>query len=1026
MDKDYPCNETTHGIYEVLKKLGKEKELILAYPTSEEDKKGNISEIELWHILYSINDKTELRKALAKFGKKHGLPLEFSEIASKIKPYKKEYGSYSLKAIKKLLPLMRRGNLWNWEQIDSDTKNRIEHLVTGEFDDKISNRVREKSIKLVSETDFRGLPLWLSGYVVYNRHSEAKDKEKWTSPQDVRDYIANFKQHSLRNPVVEKVVLESLRTVADIWEKYGSIDEIHLELGREMKNPADKRKKMNDKILENEATNLRIKRMLQDFMNPEFEVENVRPESYVQQEKLKIFEEAIVSEAESYVNNNGKKTNVKDKAKVAEIEEILKIRDKYKESSSAKQPTKNEVLKYKLWLEQQYRSPYTGKIIPLGKLFTAAYQIEHIIPQARYFDDSLSNKVICESEVNQLKDKLLAYEFIKTCHGQRVQIGNSFVQILELDEYKDLVEKTYGKASKTNLKKRKLLMEEVPDDFINSQLNDTRYISKLIKGLLSKIVREENEITADSKHLIVCSGGVTDRLKKDWGINDKWNELVLSRFLRLNDMTKTTNYTYRNKEGKIVPNMPLSQMKGFNKKRIDHRHHAMDAIVIACATRDHINLLNNEASLSENKAIRYALQRKLRRFETITKVENGKTVIKEVPKEFLLPWDSFPQDVYNALNDVIVTFKNDFRVINNSSNKYQYYNKEECKKDYKNQKKGDMFVVRKPMHKDTVFGLVNLKRIKVVKLKDAVAEPEIIVNKEIKNLVIQLKDNGYDNKRILKYLKEKKEEYPSLNLDKIEVYYFTNEDEQMVATRKDLVSTFAGKRNDKVDKIIDSITDTGIQKILKNHLKEEGNVEIAFSPEGIDRMNANIIKLNGGKHHKPIKRVRFAEVMGNKYKIGESGAKATKYVEAAENTNLFYGIYVDEEGKRCYETIPLNIAIALQEQGVHPVPEKNEKGDKLLFYLSPNDLVYVPSADEIESGNITQPLDKSRIYKAVSFTGNQSFFINERVSIPIINKFEYSSSNKMERAISGEMIKESCIPIKVNRLGNIISDVKLI
>ena len=53
------------------------------------------------------------------------------------------------------------------------------------------------------------------------------------------------------------------------------------------------------------------------------------------------------------------------------------------------------------------RQPYTGEIIPLGKLFTTAYEIEHVIPQSRYFDDSFSNKVICESEVNKLKDNML-------------------------------------------------------------------------------------------------------------------------------------------------------------------------------------------------------------------------------------------------------------------------------------------------------------------------------------------------------------------------------------------------------------------------------------------------------------------------------------------------------------------------------------------------------------------------------------------------------------------------------------------
>ena len=50
----------------------------------------------------------------------------------------------------------------------------------------------------------------------------------------------------------------------------------------------------------------------------------------------------------------------------------------------------------------------------------------------------------------------------------------------------------------------------------------------------------------------------------------------------------------------------------------------------------------------------------------------------------------------------------------------------------------------------------------------------------------------------------------------------------------------------------------------------------------------------------------------------------------------------------------------------------------------------------------------------------QCFFIKGNVASSIINKYEYSSSNKMERAITGEMIKEVCIPVKVDRLGRII------
>lgn len=86
--------------------------------------------------------------------------------------------------------------------------------------------------------------------------------------QDIDRYLKNFKQHSLHNPIVEQVITETLRTVRDIWKKEGNIDEIHVELGREMKNPADKRRRMTERILQNENTNLRIKTMLMEFINP--------------------------------------------------------------------------------------------------------------------------------------------------------------------------------------------------------------------------------------------------------------------------------------------------------------------------------------------------------------------------------------------------------------------------------------------------------------------------------------------------------------------------------------------------------------------------------------------------------------------------------------------------------------------------------------------------------------------------------------------------------------------------------------
>ena len=998
-DKKYQGNETRAKILKRLKNAGIPADFL----TKEK-------EYALWHILYSVDDNIEIRKALKKFAEKNGLDVEpFVENLRRC-TFEKEYGSYSEKAIKKLLPLMRCGKYWNADAIDANTKNRIEKIINGEYDESIKDRVREKAFHLEDINNFKGLPLWLACYIVYNRHSEAKEISKWKTPKDIDDYLNNFKQHSLHNPVVEQVITETLRTVRDIWKQEGQIDEIHLELGREMKNPADKRKEMSDRIQENENTNLRIKALLMEFMNDK-DIENVRPYSPSQQDILRIYEE-------NALDNLSK--NDKD------FDFISKV-------SKQAQPSKNDIIRYKCWLEQKYRSPYTGETIPLGKLFTSAYEIEHVIPQSRYFDDSFSNKVICEAEVNKLKDSDLGFEFIKNHHGEKVQISQGkIVTIFTEDKYIEFVNEHYAS---NRAKKKKLLMDEIPDDFIERQLNDSRYISKLIKGLLSNIVREkdangETEQEAVSKNLISCNGAITDRLKKYWGMNDVWNSIILPRFRRLNELTGKDCFTTISAEGHEIPSMPFELQKGFNKKRIDHRHHAMDAIVIACTTRSHVQYLNNESAKSENKKLQAGLAKQLCSFKEVefckrVKDKNGvwttssEKVKKTVPATLIKPWETFTSDAKQALENIIVSFKQNLRVINKAENHYQHY--ENGEKKFVKQNKGDSWAIRKSMHKETVFGEVNLKLKKNVSIQNALKKPEMIVDKELKQKVRELLTSGKDIIQIIKYFDDEKDVWSEIKTGKIQVYYFTKEtNDRYFATRKPLDTSFNKK------KIEDSVTDTAIQKILLEHLKSKGgNPELAFSPDGIDEMNRNIKSLNEGKAHQPIYKVRVYE-KSEKFQVGQKGNRKTKFVEADKGTNLFFAVFettIKTEKQRSFLSIPLNVMIDGQKQytkdwrnHIENYLKKQKlvsENSRLLFILSPNDLVYLPSND-------SRVIDKSRIYKFVSCTGNEGHFIPVKVASPILQTTELGSNNKAQRAWSGEMIKETCVPLKVDRLGNII------
>jgi CRISPR-associated endonuclease Csn1 len=203
-----------------------------------------------------------------------------------------------------------------------------------------------------------------------------------------------------------------------------------------------------------------------------------------------------------------------------------------------------------------------------------------------------------------------------------------------------------------------------------------------------------------------------------------------------------------------------------------------------------------------------------------------------------------------------------------------------------------------------------------------------------------------------------------------------------------------------------------------------GDIKMAFSPEGIAQMNLDITQYNDGKPHKPILRVRVSEPMGEKYQIGYKGNKGKKYVEAQSGTNLYFAIFEDAEGKRSYQTVPMNYVAERQKLGFLPVPEINEEGIPLKFWLSPNDLVYVSSETERERGVEDIPLRNDRIYKMVSATGNQCFFIRNDVANVLMNKVEFQSLNKMEKSLEGINIKEVCWKLEIDRLGNITKIIK--
>jgi CRISPR-associated endonuclease Csn1 len=768
----------------------------------------------------------------------------------------------------------------------------------------------------------------------------------------------------------------------------------------------------------NENTNLRIKALLEELAQDPTTEGSVRAFSPSHQELLKLYEEGVFESQEKID---------------PEIERIRKN----------PRPSSQDITKYKLWLEQGYLSPYTGRLIPLSRLFTTDYQVEHIIPKSRYFDDSLSNKVICEASVNALKDNATAFEFMEKSGRSIVNLGfGQSAQLFSLEEFQVHCKRFFRKnRSKLN----KLLSKEVPDDFINRQLNDTRYISKFIMGLLSNIIRVEGEVTHRSKNLVPVTGAITSELKKDWGLNDIWNDLVSPRFKRLNELTGSSDFGYVDKQiNAFRIQVPQYLERGFNKKRIDHRHHALDALVIACTSGEHVNYLNSLNSAREN----HALIRKLRKTETIDYVNKatGEVKTRIVAKEFLKPWPTFTQEAKGRLETVIISFKSKNRVINKTTNKYWSFTDEKGNPYFdKNgqpvqrltrQVNGESWAIRQSLHQESISGRVTIRRkaAKPVALKTAVQRWEDIADPKVRKIVRKTyeKLNG-DRDKTVEYFKKNGLYIDEVKIESLPMY------EHLVATarRVPLTSDFTRKQ-------LEAITDSGIQLILENHLKKYTNergvedFEAAFGDVGLVDLNLNISALNNGKFHQPIRNVRVYEV-SQKFPVGTSPDSMHKYVETAKGTNLYFAIYWNEKlGKRSFETVPLNEVIEHQKQTAHlpqsertPIPVNPEKG-QFLFALSPGDLVYVPTDEEWEtktlpSFNELRPEVARRICVMEKASGNRCYFQFHSLAgliapyDPKTSVAEFGSQNKFEKFDDGMGIKENCVKLRVSPLGLVSS-----
>lgn len=602
----------------------------------------------LWHTLYSINDKDELFKVLSdKFG------IEDTETLNRLYALdfvKAGYANKSAKFMRKLIPLLKRGMMYS------------------------------------EACTMLGV-----------NHSKSMTKEE-NSSRELQHNLTQLHKGELRQPVVEKILNQTINVVNAIIDEYGEIDEVRVELARELKRDKEGREKLSQNISKQEREN---------------------------------------------------------KALAEEIAELNIL------------PTRRRIQKMRMLKETDNKCMYCGKqITPYQFVEGHGYDIEHIIPRSKLFDDSFSNKVCACRECNAAKGAQAAYDFMKSKSEQ------------EMNSYLDRIEELYKNNKISNRKRERLLTtaSAIPDDFIERDLRETQYITKKSLEILSTAIR----------NVYASSGMVTDFFRHAWGYDTILHDLNLPRYESAG-LTETVEYETHGQTHEA------HRIKNWSKRK-DHRHHALDALVVALTRQGYIQRLNTLNALSDDAD----------KSEKRCGLDKWAAERPHIERSV----------VAKALEEVAVSFKSGKKLTTPGKRYIRKNGKRVCVQT-------GVTVPRAPLHKETIYGCIKVDDGKK-KIKYALENLDLIKNKDIR-LVFEslLRENDGDRDKVMKSLKKKPAEFNGKPLEYVECY------------REEIVVKYPVESIAYKD--LRYVVDAHIRNILEERFAEVGNKEKEFVKSLADR-----------------------------------------------------------------------------------------------------------------------------------------------------------------------------------------------
>ncbi len=703
---------------------------------------------DVWHVLSTFTSDEKL----VDFAKnKLQLSRKDAEKFSKIH-LKKDYASLSLYAIKKILPYLEKGLLYshavfmaNMDKIIKPErwKNKEDReLIEKEIGEIVNNHQEENKMLFAVNS---ALKICFDNHQTYSKEAETgykDDVEKqlkkefgqktWDNKPNKESlfseafdiFIQHLKdrKHAAIKRIDEKVMeflsdndlliphtfnklyhpsdIEKFRSVK-LTDRNGNVIKIDgkeaIGLGSPdvgfIKNPMamkalhQLKKLINTLILEgqideNTKVNIELSRQLNDA-NKRKAIEKW------QNDRKELFQEYEKKIKELYKIETG------NELKEVTDEDIEKFTYALEQRKDKKLVSKEDVIKYALWEEQNHICIYTGKTISLSSFLGAnpQFDIEHTLPRSRSWDNSQMNKTLCDKTYNQqTKKERMPIELSEKDYSEilpRIQHWKDKYEALanEIEKKKRSTRGATEKEQKDKLiqdrhylqmehdywkgKYNRFVMEEIKEGFKNSQAVDIGIISKYATAYLKSVFKKVYSV----------KGEMVSEYRKAWGLHD----------------------TFKDKWGR-------TQYKP--KDRSNHIHHCIDAVTIACMNKNKYDKLAHAWGLEDKGEFDKAKK----------ELENEK------------PWDTFTQDVRNLENEVFIVHQNKDVLPIQTKKKFRKRGKIQRDKNGKIiYQQGDS--VRGSLHLDTFYGAIAKDKKGEVQKDDAGnIKPNYVVRKELSKL----------------------------------------------------------------------------------------------------------------------------------------------------------------------------------------------------------------------------------------------------------------------------------------------------